>query len=939
MTSTSQTDPPLISVIVPAFNAATTLDETLASLTRQVFGDWEAIVVDDGSADATLRVAAAWAARDLRIRVIAAPHGGVGAARNRGMAEARGDWIQFLDADDALEPRHLAQMSQAIRSHPQADVLFCGWRVVSSGAEGPEQHPPDLTQAFAVTARRAPFAIHSALTRRSAVEAAGQFDPDLPAAEDWDFWQRVARTGAKFAPVEGLYARYALRPGSAAHNLGNVLVCGLEVIRRGHAPDPRVHLPDPRHAAGADPGELSVYLAVHAIWVMGAALGLGKPRKVMAQVLKVAAGQEPSPQVVAECLIDGIARTTDAHAHAWLDIWPRVQRDTLRFLAALERRTGAPALARRTLRRIELLLADQLKPGEAGQIGGLLVTRIDLDQPLEEILLPRGVERVRCLIEREGVASGRFDVLADERLTQARMAPILEEEHGQAPAFAPVLEGRALWFERLKLNLPFRRRSAGPQRPRQDTANPAPRSSDDYWEKIFSEPDPWKYDNPYERLKYDQTLAAIPRRAFARGLELACAEGHFTVDLAGRVEQLLATDISATALDRAQARCAHLTNVEFHQLDLANDAIPGLFDLIVCSEVLYYLRDRESLQAFANRIGQSLSDDGILISAHANVQTEDPQESGFRWPHSFGAKGIGEAFAAAPDLEFTSEFRTELYRIQVFTKSAAPAHRGPRISHGSYSSDLPSEVAAMVGWKVPVASAAAHAGLPILAYHRVACDGPEALRPFRISPEDFEAQIAWLHAHGYTGITLDEFEAAVWEGAALPDKPVLITFDDGYRDVFVNALPILRRYGFPATIFLVSDKVGGRADWDVRFGPPAELLDWPEIEAMAAEGISFGAHGARHQPLTALTATQLSSELERSRTAIAGRLGRCVTLAYPYGEFDEAIGRAAYEHGYRLGFSCEPKLWRPGSQGLTLPRLTVLGDQSLDVFIAQISGA
>src|SRR4051812_32020991 len=102
--------PPAISVVIPAHNAGDTLGDTLASLYAQTFAAWEALVVDDGSSDDTAEVAAAWAARDLRIRVLGRSQGGVSAARNDGIAEARHDWLLFLDADDRLDPDHLSRM-------------------------------------------------------------------------------------------------------------------------------------------------------------------------------------------------------------------------------------------------------------------------------------------------------------------------------------------------------------------------------------------------------------------------------------------------------------------------------------------------------------------------------------------------------------------------------------------------------------------------------------------------------------------------------------------------------------------------------------------------------------------------------------------------------------------------------------------------------------
>jgi SAM-dependent methyltransferase len=103
-----------------------------------------------------------------------------------------------------------------------------------------------------------------------------------------------------------------------------------------------------------------------------------------------------------------------------------------------------------------------------------------------------------------------------------------------------------------------------------------------YWESFFrAGEDPWQYDNPYEKIKYEQTLALLPAGAIGNALELACAEGHFTIRLASRVDRLIAADISPTAVDRARARCAGAPNVEFQVLDFLSEELPRDLSLLV----------------------------------------------------------------------------------------------------------------------------------------------------------------------------------------------------------------------------------------------------------------------------------------------------------------------------------------------------------------------
>ncbi len=115
-----------VSIIVPAYNCATYLAEALQSLREQSERDIEIIVVDDGSTDATRHIAQAQAAHDLRIRVFTQRNSGTpAAARNRGLREARGEFVAFLDADDLYHPEKIARQLQALQDHPELDIVFC----------------------------------------------------------------------------------------------------------------------------------------------------------------------------------------------------------------------------------------------------------------------------------------------------------------------------------------------------------------------------------------------------------------------------------------------------------------------------------------------------------------------------------------------------------------------------------------------------------------------------------------------------------------------------------------------------------------------------------------------------------------------------------------------------------------------------------------------
>jgi SAM-dependent methyltransferase len=216
----------------------------------------------------------------------------------------------------------------------------------------------------------------------------------------------------------------------------------------------------------------------------------------------------------------------------------------------------------------------------------------------------------------------------------------------------------------------------------QDAADVAPPANDrnasgnvidaaqrrEHWESLFaSREDPWRYDNSYEATKYEQTLSLLPEGRFSRALELACAEGHFTDRLSRRVEHLTAADISPTAVARTRARCAAFGNVDFLVLDLVSDALPADLDLIVCSEVLYYL-SLEQLKEVPAKFANALRPGGFLLMAHAIMVSDERERTGFDWGHDFGVKTIAATFDANPELSLLQELRTPLYRIQLFQR-------------------------------------------------------------------------------------------------------------------------------------------------------------------------------------------------------------------------------------------------------------------------------
>ncbi len=198
--------------------------------------------------------------------------------------------------------------------------------------------------------------------------------------------------------------------------------------------------------------------------------------------------------------------------------------------------------------------------------------------------------------------------------------------------------------------------------------------------------------------------------------------------------------------------------------------------------------------------------------------------------------------------------------------------------------------------------------VPILLYHRIE-EVPTTADPYRLSvpPWLFEAHLRYLSEHNYYCLSLKELLVMKAQQLPLPKKSVVITFDDGYKDNYSYAYPLLKRYGFTATIFLVVDCIGQMSNWQGATGDmAAPLMSWPEILEMQAEGIEFGSHTHSHAWLPLLDTVAITYEVEDSKRALAAQLGMEVNLfAYPYEALDERTGPLVKQSGYlgACGFS------------------------------------
>jgi peptidoglycan/xylan/chitin deacetylase (PgdA/CDA1 family) len=198
----------------------------------------------------------------------------------------------------------------------------------------------------------------------------------------------------------------------------------------------------------------------------------------------------------------------------------------------------------------------------------------------------------------------------------------------------------------------------------------------------------------------------------------------------------------------------------------------------------------------------------------------------------------------------------------------------------------------------------------------------EPEKTIHVSQKTFDKQMRMLSKKGYTPISLMLLQKYFLQKASLPDKPVIITFDDGYVDNFRIALPVLRKYNFIAEIFLPTDLIDTHRHNVFNKHP---LMNWDEIRQMHDRGISFSSHTATHPRLTELKDEEILEELTRSRQKLQEVLGEeCTCIAYPYGDFDRRVRDLTEQAGYKAACSTKIGLNRFGDDPLALKRVSII---------------
>ncbi len=215
---------------------------------------------------------------------------------------------------------------------------------------------------------------------------------------------------------------------------------------------------------------------------------------------------------------------------------------------------------------------------------------------------------------------------------------------------------------------------------------------------------------------------------------------------------------------------------------------------------------------------------------------------------------------------------------------------------------------------------------PILLYHHVSTNSETQDSRYNIPPEKFEEQIKWLFDNGYQTINISELANLIYYGGEIPQRPVVITFDDGNIDNYSNALPILKKYGFVATFFVVETYVNGE-----------EMISTDQVKELIQNGWEIGSHSKTHPHLPNISEELLPDEIRMSKLNLEEKLGVPVnSFAYPFGEINDNIIRLTSSYGYKSAVGLGNSVTHTMQSIFYLQRIEIENDYSMEVFISKL---
>jgi peptidoglycan/xylan/chitin deacetylase (PgdA/CDA1 family) len=200
-------------------------------------------------------------------------------------------------------------------------------------------------------------------------------------------------------------------------------------------------------------------------------------------------------------------------------------------------------------------------------------------------------------------------------------------------------------------------------------------------------------------------------------------------------------------------------------------------------------------------------------------------------------------------------------------------------------------------------------------------------RVLSVNPADFEQQMQWAHDHGYRTISMEQLYNAVAGGKSLDRRTVVLTFDDGYADLYATAWPVLHKYGFTATAYIVGSFVG-----------QPNYMTWDQVVELDRAGVNIGAHSLTHPDLTKISAAAANAEIMGSKSMIESHVGHPVLdFCYPSGRFNPSVVAQVRAAGFRDGTTTVGGAYESVATAYIWPRVRIDGRDTLAPFTAKLA--
>lgn len=230
--------------------------------------------------------------------------------------------------------------------------------------------------------------------------------------------------------------------------------------------------------------------------------------------------------------------------------------------------------------------------------------------------------------------------------------------------------------------------------------------------------------------------------------------------------------------------------------------------------------------------------------------------------------------------------------------------------------------------------------IPILLYHSVSEEVAPPFQRWTVQPERFSEQLSYLQTQGYTPLTVAQLAAATTGQRTLPERPVVVTFDDGLADFYTEALPLLKKHDFVATLFLTTDYIGKTSRWLAAVGEGERpMLNWEQVRELERYGVECGAHTRTHPQLDTLSTAQAWGEIVGSKRTLEANLGKpVVSFAYPHGYYSAATKKLTKQAGFSAACAVKQAMSNPTDDPFALARIIIEADTDLTTFKNLLDG-